>query len=868
MNILNKLTLKNLKLNKKRSIVTIIGIILSVALITAVSSMVSSFKSSMINYEKEMRGNYHYIFSNVPSTDLQYFENSRYFASYSITKEIGYAKLTQSANEYKPYAYIIEMDKQSLKNTGIILKEGRLPENSNEIVIPRHLKTNGRIDYKVGDTITLEIGTRESNGEKLTQENPYSEENQETINSQISKQYKIVGIVERPSFEPHTAPGYTFISYLAHRTSTSSYIVYTKYTQKALKDESQTTANILGIDPDIYKKGISPQTEEDFDNYYQELAKAKYHFSNNSRLIKMETMSFEDGTMRTIYSIAIIIIIIIIATSVFCIKNSFNISINEKIKQYGMLSSIGATSKQIKKNVYYEAFLLATIGIPLGILSGLFASYILIIVVDKLIGSSLTIEDFLKFKISILPLIISIILSSITIHLSAKKSAKIASLISPIKAIRNSNDLKITEKDLKTPKIINKIFGIGGVVSYKNIKRNHKKYRPTVISIIVCTSVYIALSYFVNMAFDVTKLEYGEYSYNINVGSVLEDYNKNYELLKKIVKLDNINSYVISKKSLINAKNVKMSKESIANGNIIEESKEIIIISLGDDAYKAYLKKLNLNYNNAKDKAILVSNTVQKIDKNGKEVNATYDILDYKQGDTINGTIDIDNASEDYTFTIIKSTNIRPMGYENNYGMIYLIVSDELIDTIPKYNQIVAYINSSNPDTLQDQIDALYEEENINDYYFVNNIDASIKTVNSFFTILAIFLYGFIIVIALIGITNIFNTISTNMNLRSSEFATLKSIGMTSKEFNRMIFLESFFYCIKSLLIGIPIGISLSYLVYLALKGEMIFKYTLPYKGIIISICIVFILVFTLMKYSVNKTKNKNIIETIRNENI
>ena len=185
--------------------------------------------------------------------------------------------------------------------------------------------------------------------------------------------------------------------------------------------------------------------------------------------------------------------------------------------------------------------------------------------------------------------------------------------------------------------------------------------------------------------------------------------------------------------------------------------------------------------------------------------------------------------------------------------------------TLPKRDQISIFINCDNPDTLQDEITKMLANF---DNYSIANIDSTFKSMNNIYLIVAIFLYGFIIVIALIGVTNIFNTITTNIELRKSEFAMLKSIGMTNHEFNRMIFLESFFYCIKSLLIGLPIGIAISYVIYKVLIGEIEFNYVLPYKGIIISISVVFILIFTLMKYSVNKVKNNNIIETIRNENI
>ena len=139
----------------------------------------------------------------------------------------------------------------------------------------------------------------------------------------------------------------------------------------------------------------------------------------------------------------------------------------------------------------------------------------------------------------------------------------------------------------------------------------------------------------------------------------------------------------------------------------------------------------------------------------------------------------------------------------------------------------------------------------------------------SIYTLIAIFLYGFMIVIALIGITNIFNTITTNMNLRKREFAMLQSIGMTKKEFKRMIKLESIFYCAKALLIGIPIGCGLSYIIFKALmSGDLIIKYSLPIGAITISIIAVVLLISTIMRYSISKINKNNIIDTIRNDNI
>ena len=148
------------------------------------------------------------------------------------------------------------------------------------------------------------------------------------------------------------------------------------------------------------------------------------------------------------------------------------------------------------------------------------------------------------------------------------------------------------------------------------------------------------------------------------------------------------------------------------------------------------------------------------------------------------------------------------------------------------------------------------------------NLEESVRAENAVVLVISIFLYGFIGVITLIGITNIFNTITTNMNLRKKEFAMLKSIGMTKKEFNRMIRLESIFYGVKSLVIGIPIGLGLSYGMYTVFRNSMEMNYILPYKSIIVAVIFVAVVIGIIMKYSMSKINKQNIIETIRNDNI
>ena len=873
MDLLHKLTIKNLKLNKKRTIVTVIGIMLSVALITAVATMYSSAVDSLIHYETYQKGNFHFAFYNVSKSELSTFENNRKIEKIYYTKHLGYAVLEGSRNKEKPYAHIMAFNKDSLENLSIRLVSGRLPKNEHEILISTHLKTNARITLNLGDTVTFDIGKRVSEGYELNQNHPLNEK--EEIIEKQTVTYKIVGIMERPSnsIEPYSAPGYTFITYMNDK-ETSKLDVYTRYTKEGLKEQYWVTANILGIDPDLFEKvnrdDITP-TEQELEEYAKEFANAKYEINVNSYLIQLETNPLDITDSGGQLGIVVLIVCaIIVFTSVFCIKNSFDISITEKIKQYGMLRSIGATKKQIRKNVFYEATILGLIGIPLGIIFGILAAYILVIVSNLLLKDMIAEGSQLIFSLSWIAILFSIILGIITIYLSAIRSAKKASKVSPIDSIRNSADIKIKSKNLKSSKIVHSIFGIGGDISIKNLKRNKKKYRTTVISIIVSVSIFIALYSFVDLAFLETKHELKIQEYNLSLSAYPGTDQTFYQKVLDTTKFHDIEKYAIIRNEIVEIENIKYSKEYIDALNIKDHqtSANINIFTVGENTYQEYIEKLGLQYDDMKDKVILMDSTQFSVYNQEKEKKKNYNIrtFDYKKVDKITATLDNDNEKI-LELEIGYVTDVVPFGLKY-FDNEMLIVSDEYYDNVIAPNQEIrnffVYYKANDPDKLQDEIEEYMGNYNVS----INNSAENVRMMENLFTLVAIFLYGFIIVISLIGITNIFNTITTNMELRKQEFAMLKSIGMTNKEFNKMIRLESIFMGSKSLLFGLPIGITLSYFIYYFLARESGIRYSFPYKAILICIAVVFLLITSLMKYSMNKIRKQNTIETIRNENI
>ena len=855
MNILKKLTLKSLKLNKKRTIVTIIGIMLSTALICAVAGMITSVQKTLINYAKSHSGNYHVCFKNIPNDELKYIKENKNVQDYFLSKNVGYGKLEKVENEYKPYIFVMEYDKKGLEQGGVTLLEGRMPENSNEIVIPEHLIKSGRINYTIGEKITLNLGKRQTkDGLELTQEDALlTDESEKTESSSTSKSetedleeivdtkehtYTIVGIIERSNYkgiEGFSAPGYTAISYMDNENDINTANISVLYSN--LKDFQKKTEDIKSV----IEKNIGSSVT----------------VSYNSSLIDYEG-GVSDTTMASLYSVGAVVIVIIILSSVFVIRNSFSISVSEKTKQYGMLSSIGATKKQIKKSVLYEGFYIGIIGIPLGILCGMLAVVILLQVVNVLLGDSL--NEKCVFSIPILAIIASIVISAITIYLSCILPARRASKISPIEAIRGNDDIKIKAKKVKTSKITKKLFGIGGVIASKNLKRNKKKYRTTVISLVVSISIFISLSSFLDYGGKIVNVYYKDLGYDISV------YDGTVETYNEIIKLDNVEEYSYS---YMTEGSVDINKYGSEFGKRIakdsEETNSITIVLINNDYFKKFIEHLGIQSTNYKDIAILEDDAYEYIDE--KTVFENYYSL--KTGDSIDITL---TNGEKRTVKISKKTDERPMGYKNVYSNGgYLFVSEDFIQDKSdekSFHMGSLVIKSQNPDELENEINNLKKTNNLYSKLYINNISKYVEENKKIILLISIFLYGFIAVITLIGVTNIFNTITTNMILRSKEFANLKSVGMTTKEFNRMIRLESILYGLKSLLIGIPLGLIGSYCIYNGIAKGLDFGYILPLKSIIIAIIFVFIIVGLTMKYSLNKINKQNIIETIREDNI
>ena len=808
--------------------------------------MFTSFQETLIQNAVNETGYYHLKMLNVSDEKLKTLENNRDIKEVFTIYDNGYAKLENGQNEDKPYLRLYSMDKAVFDNLKFNLVEGEFPSNKNEIIISKHIIDNGKVNFKIGDKINIDVGKRESLEEnKLGASNPYHEELEQLVDTK-NHEFTIVGIIERPGygFEEYSDPGYTIITTNMNEGSKNVYI-----SLKHPKEYKETIPMLLG------------------EKSYKD---ASDSHEVNRELLRWEAFAFSDSTVQMLYAVVGVVIFIIIFTSVFCIRNSFAIATTEKMKMYGMLSSVGATKKQIKKNVIFEALILGIIGIPLGIIGGILAVFILIKIVNSIGGEYfLNNMDGIVVKITILPIILSIILGIITIYLSAFFPARKASKVNPIELLRNADEIKIKAKKLKTPKIISKIFKTGGELAYKNLKRSRKKYRTTVISLTISIFIFITMNALLINMFDMSSNYYEDYDYNIRLylrGNKASDVDKikkvNYidecfvlyesEKNLKIFDLDEINEIEeieLSEDTVYDEEQ----KKSIPTGN--GKCSNLKLIALDSNDFQKYVQKIGAKPDKLKEKGILCDDYLYY--ENDKQIETRR--YKYNVGETVTGKL----GDKEISIKVGCISKERPYGIEGSYyGGGYLVVNKDEFKNI-EFAPAYMCIQSSNSDELINEIKAL----DIDDVGFVN-LEKQAKENRAMSLIVKIFLYGFIAIITLIGVTNIFNTITSNMELRQKEFATLKSIGMTKKEFNRMINLETIFYSTKSLIYGIALGLVGTFALYKAFSVKIEKGMYIPINPIIISIIAVFILVFMIMRYSMSKINKQNTIETIRNENI
>lgn len=887
MNILNRLTVKHLKLNKKRTIVTIIGIILSGSLMVGIGALGSSIRDYLVKTMENEEGHDQATILEVPYQNIKYIASNATVKDYYLHYPLGYAILSESKNSAKPYLYLEAANESYLKTSTLV--KGRLPENNQEVIISSHIESNARVNYDIGDQITLNLGKRylDGNASPLKQNNPY--DSLEQFISDRTVTYTIVGIMERRYDESYSAPGYTVLTKSSDTDLSSDSLVPVSILYKEIKNIHNKT------------KQLAASVEAPSYTYLNEDGKEERqaNITYNEKLLSFYGESSYHSLNDVLVNVIVVLLLLVSGGCALVIYNSFAISVMERKKQFGLMSSIGTTKKQIRKTVFFEALIVGLIGIPLGVLGGIFGIWCVIQVINHLLPGiflfPLTLSLYPSF------IIIPIIYMIVTILLSALLPAHKAAKISPIESIRLNDDIKIKSKKIKINKLTEKIYGVEGVLALKNIKRNKKKYRITILSLIVSIVLFIGFSTFLEIGKEsgggLMNLE--ENDLVVYYNSTTDDLDYSKEVITKVASTTGVDQYLgllppfTKSKFRLSYKieDMNLTSEYLAHltsQGILTDSLTLPIIALDSVSYRNYLNKLGLSkseYEGSTLKIIFANS--YRYHNNDKKTYEDYKISNYKGLKTIPlefETFDnIDSSSDQLGEGIssVREVNV-PITFVNEAPDLYgkslvAVISAGMIQTLrenflPSRNEPINQYYATNiliKAEKYNEVEKTLFETFPSGTFHITNYAKNVQTERNVLLLFSILLYGFITLVTLIGVTSVFNTITTSIALRRKEFAVLRSVGLSPKGFNRMICFESLLYGVRALLWGLP----LSFIVVILFNWifgnvnttRILF---IPWKAVIICILAVFVITFLTMIYSTRKIKNENILDAIREENI
>ena len=908
MNVFSKVTLESLKKNRTRTVVTIIGIMLSAAMICASTTLVSSMQNFVLRCEIYRSGDWHGAVYDAAYKDYEDIRDSGKVSSAAYAQVLGYAKIG-SANEYKPYLYVLGGDAASgyFETMPVHLILGTLPKDPTEIILPEHLTSNGKVNYTLGDTVTLEVGDRMLDGKRLGQDTPIYAYDSETHTEVMSgeglentepRTYTVVGIYERPTFEDYSAPGYTALTAADTKSADQSPIhCYFKLHKPA------------GVYDFMKEMG-----------YTQE-----YRYAYNTKVLLYSGTAPFDSFLTAFYSLAAIIIALIVFGSVSLIYNAFSISVSERTRQFGLLSSVGATRKQLRRMVLFEALAVSIVGIPLGILVGIGGIGITLLLIGDKFFSIVRVDIPMRLCVSWQAVVIAAVIALVTVLISAWIPSKRATRVSAVEAIRQSMDIKVSGRPVRTSKLSYKLFGLPGVLAGKHYKRNRKKYRTTVVSLFMSIVLFVSAAAFTDymmesaeggLASDQFDLIYAAES--DASAAMMPD-----ALLELLFSEQNVTGGTYTKKQFLQG---DISREYVTAmfadrfSNFGMESEDRAPKELGisgylyfvaDAEFNRLLEKYDLKeadyYDRdnplgiALDRNIELDRRLEKyvtldtlkgdvcvieglyyveidgyyrkdsrIDENGNKVvlyqnrDNESDIIELPYEESFaKYTLRSEKTIEEAPFFVSRSTPVA-INMIYPYSMLESVVPEAALN---QFRNTEYFLTSSNHAASFENLATTLTENGLSSRQLFDYA-ANAETNRNVVTIIRVFAYGFIVLISLIAAANVFNTISTNISLRRREFAMLKSVGMTQKGFRRMMNCECLLYGSKALLLGLPVSCGITYLIYRAVTTAYETSFHLPWAAIGIAVLSVFLVVFATMMYSMSKVKKDNPIDALKNENL
>ena len=955
-----RLSWKNLMLNKNRTITTLVMIIITVATFAGISIMYESAIKGLEKTFKETKGDYSISVENIDknydknllkdkNTEkvMEYYTISKalsrgkiqediakekgkdYFDTHSneeiqteIQKQMSklkpskwyiqkyelnkdgedYNKKQEEAKQFEeailnPYlgVDILGVNKEDLKGYNFRLIDGRLPENENEIVLQKASKTS-RYTFNIGTTITM-------NG----------------------KEYKIVGYVNNAfdSNDSEVNIGIVKIATEEEKKEAVSKVfgIYIKDKGKKVKDTAEEISKTLKEDP---KNG-------------------SIKMAVNKSLLRLQNANLQgyesstDNVIATLEMMRNVLIVIVAVSGIIIMYNSFNLSLVERRKQYGILKSLGIKNSSLYVMILFEALVLSVAGIVIGYICGMIGDYLVVgYINDTLVNmiKSMGVENELQMSLiyttNIHAFYLVAISTGITVVLAAMIPAIKSTRISPIENIRGKDDYVVNTKKVKTSNISKKLFGIEFDLARKNMKRAKKRFRIATLSLAIAFILIFVIGTLgaqINGQISLLEAQTNSLFRNGNIaeithinivdkdGSVNNRKKSNVKYSEKDVQeiikfgIEDYAKQIESKDSLkINRavlstaleylekidKNEELLKTVTDNYlknrfNSIDDSsrqKAKTQISIQFATNKVYSDKDKFGLNDIKDNEIYLSN-VEILEENGTLVEKP--IFDEskiigKEIEIYGNKLKIAKAPINSELTLRASTggSIYLQAYVNEKTFANIVRNDERGPNFRGFYQSDLKGDKKIEDIMKKQ-----QQTNLEKGYDFGKVQMFTETIitpsgvigiiKGMITIFQLLLYGFLILVILMSVVNIFTTITINILLRSRELAILKSVGMSDKQFDKMLRGENYIACLRSIIFGTVVSLLLLFATKLIIdKGNVNIDFrfiadmlgSINYIALAISIILVYGITFVSTFFAKKSIRSQDIVEVIRRDNI
>ncbi len=928
--IVHQVTKEYMKKNKKRTVTTLLGIVFMVMLMTTVFVG----KDTAVRYLEKLasleRGSWHISVYNVTDEEYEQICKMEDVEQIGISSNLGYTVFKQGTNENRPYIQIKSYSEPAFELHRINIVEGRLPQAENEIVLNIETIEDGA-EIQIGDIIEAELVKRyigkQADSETTTMFPggftvapgqcleapsgfPYYGENDsfyETLEfTGTIATYEIVGFIEKPSFEKEDAAAYTAITY-------------------------NNGLQIAGDEKNVSIR-FDLKSNGDYDTDVQRIVGTDCEMEYNTILLTF-TANAKDSTMNGIVIfMSVFFVVLIVAASVVLIYNVFNMSFNERTTYLGMLSSVGATGKQKRSSVYYEAFSLLVVALPVGFMLGLLVvklgMWALKPHIDTLLGMYAgTSIDRVPLEISFIGVILTTLLSVVTVWISANLPARKIGKIGPIESIKGNTNKSTKKRSIN--KMAIRMFGAEGMLAANSVSREKKKTRGLIGAAAIFMIVLIVTSYstkalttIVNYAMseDGTiqveiesdflatipmnsrdQAEYEKLKERVlndkSVASCIEYYNGTFlgRGDKRILSREYLEAYT----GIMEAYGISKEEQEQHINNLQPHVNFIGI----DDALLSEIVKTSgadqdIMYDENVRPVIIVQNGEMSTENTSfagsKEPDFKFyeieKMSDVKVGETIEVNV-LNGMTHEYEGVPVSvagyvTNNLLEKYFTFHSNMIWLVTDletvQELVD-MEQCGEMSELHNYSKELYIQfdDKSSQLYSDLNSMHYDTISKdvwgglvvVSSSIydtETITGAINaVIEIVLKCFAVLTSLICMMNLYNSTKGRITGRRKELAILRSMGMTEVQMQKMLLLEAVSILLRSVLIAVLVATPVIAGISVVLERLLgTVNLGSPVGVYLLAVGIAALALVLVTIYTHNKERSVNILEDIRRESI